>query len=139
MLKKYAPYILLLFAALLLYYVLTNQRRHNKKESIEITTNGVPGGEGFQRNPEKITYTKHARCRMDCRHINEAEVKEILQNGKVNVNKIEEDNRGRTYPLEGKTTGDKYLRIVVAPKKNETVIVTVIDLDADLPCDCSTP
>lgn len=138
MLKKYAPYIVLLFAALLLFYVLTKQRGSNRKEHIEVTTDVTNGNEGFNRNPEKITYTKHARCRMACRHIDETEVIEILQTGKVNVNKIEEDNRGKTYPLEGKTGKDKYVRIVVAPRKNETVIVTVIDLDADWECDCST-
>lgn len=138
MLKKYAPYILLMLGALLLFYVLSNQRGTSKTEHIAVTTDAVNGNEGFNRNPEKITYTKHARCRMECRHIDETEVKEILQTGKVNVNKIEEDNRGKTYPLEGKTSKDKYVRIVVAPRKNETVIVTVIDLDAEWQCDCST-
>jgi len=127
-----------MFAALLLYYVKTNQRGGNNKDHISVTAGDGNGSEGFSRNPGKITYTKHARCRMECRHIDETEVNEILQHGKVNVNKIEEDNRGKTYPLEGKTSKDKFVRIVVAPKKNETVIVTVIDLDSDWPCDCST-
>ncbi len=135
MLKKYVPYILLMFAALVLYFIKTHQRNANQKE--HITIDAATAEEGFNRNPETITYTKHGRCRMDCRHITEAEIKEILQNGKVNVNKIEQDERGRTYPIEGKTSTDKFVRIVVAPKKNETVIVTVIDLDKDWPCDCN--
>ena len=36
----------------------------------------------FRHN--SIAYTKHARCRMDCRQIDEQEVKEIVQNGKIN-------------------------------------------------------
>jgi len=73
---------------------------------------------------------------MDCRHITEAEVKEILEDGKVNERKIEEDDRGTTYPLEGEAEGH-HLRIVFAPKGTDAVeVVTCIDLDTDWPCDC---
>lgn len=137
MLKKYAPYILLLFAALLLYYVKSNQRGNNKKDNVEVVKDAVINNEGFSRNPEKIIYTKHARCRMECRHITEDEVTEILQNGKVNEAKIDDGEKGKTYPLDGKTHNDKMVRIVVAPKRNDLVIVTVIDLDKDWPCDCT--
>src|SRR4051812_37137836 len=123
MLKKYAPYIVLLFAALLLYWVLTNQRG-TKRERVSLTAATVNVDEGFTRNPEKIIYTKHAQCRMECRHINETEVREILQSGKLNANKIGEDERGKTYPLEGKTGKDKFIRIVIAPKKKDIVVVT---------------
>ena len=136
-LKKYAPYIVLLLAALLLFYLKTHQRGSNTRNNIEVTTDAVTGDEPFSRNPENIIYTKHARCRMDCRHITEEEVKEILQTGKLNSDKIEEGEKGPTYPLEGRTKADKMMRIVVAPKKNDLVIVTVIDLDKDWPCgDC---
>lgn len=74
---------------------------------------------------------------MECRHITEEEVKEILQTGEVVANKVEEDSRGKTYPIDGRTKEDKMVRIVVAPKRNNLVIVTVIDLDNDWPCgDC---
>src|ERR1043165_9799367 len=33
----------------------------------------------LNRNPTSIHYSKHARCRMDCRHISESEVREILR------------------------------------------------------------
>jgi len=136
MLKKYSPYILLALAGLLLLYVKSHQRHGNVKEQLELFTDAVNTGEGFSRQPEKITYTKHARCRMECRHISEADVKELIQNGKLNKEKVQESDMGKTYPLDGKTTGDKMLRIVVAPKKNDLVVVTVIDLDTDWPCDC---
>ena len=136
MLKKYAPYLLLLFALLLLFFILRNQRGSTEKEHIQITTHAAVD-EGFTRHPQHIIFTQHARCRMQCRHINEQEVKEILQSGKVILNKIEEDERGKTFPLEGKTASDKFVRIVVAPRKNDVVIVTVIDLDSDWQCDCS--
>jgi hypothetical protein len=36
---------------------------------------------------QQIYYTKHAQCRMDCRQIDESEVKEILQDGEINYSK----------------------------------------------------
>ncbi len=134
MLKKYAPYIVLLIAALLLFFVKRNQHGGNTSQNLEITANT---SEGFSRRPDNIIYTQHSRCRMGCRHITEEEVKDILENGKVVTSKIEEDARGKTYPIDGKTKGDKLVRIVVAPRKKDLVIVTVIDLDTDWPCDCT--
>lgn len=136
MLKRYAPYILLLLAAVLLYYVKTHQRGSKGNSQTE-TTSQVNSNEGFSRQPEKIIYTRHARCRMECRHISESEVLEILKTGKLNTKKIVVEERGRSYPLEGKTAADKLVRIVVAPKGNDLVVVTVIDLDTDWPCDCN--
>lgn len=137
MLKKYAPYIVLLVAALVFFFLKRHQRGPDNRQHTAITTDAVRTDEGFNRFPDSIIYTKHARCRMDCRHITEAEIKQILETGKLKSEKIQEDERGKTYPLEGKTTADKMVRIVVAPKKNNIVVVTVIDLDTDWPCgDC---
>lgn len=135
--KKYLLYIVLLAAVVLLGYVRSNQHNHypGKKQEDNITI-PVNTEEGFNRHPEKIIYSKHAKCRMDCRHIDETEVKEVLDNGTVNYNKIEEDNRGKTFPLEGITHDKQHVRIVVASKRNDLVIVTVIDLDKDWYCDC---
>lgn len=137
MLKRYAPYILLLAAGFFYYFVTKNQRGSTARPETTINTEAVRANEGFTRTPDSIIYTKHARCRMACRHITEPEVREILETGKVNERKIEEDERGKTYPLEGRTKEDKMLRVVVAPKRNNIVVVTVIDLDTNWPCgDC---
>ena len=62
---------------------------------------------------------------------------EILQSGNINFNKVENDARGKTYPLEGTTHDKQRVRIVFAPKPNgEMVVVTCIDLDTDWSCDC---
>jgi hypothetical protein len=136
MTKKYLPFIVLIGAALLLFYVKKNQRgsfpvNPNTEISIPVIT-----GEAFNRNAQKIIYSKHARCRMECRHIDESEVLEILKTGKINEAKIEEDSRGKTYPLEGKTHDNQNVRIVFAQKQEEMVVVTVIDLDKEWACDC---
>lgn len=134
--KKYLPYIVLIAAVLLLWYIKKNQRGpvpSNPSTEINVP---VKIEEPFNRNVEKIIYSKHARCRMDCRHIDESEVLEILQKGQLNAEKIESDERGKTFPLEGITHDKQHVRIVFAPKEEELVVVTVIDLDKEWACDC---
>ena len=149
MLKKYFPFFALAAAAILFWYIKNNQRGHVAvrppagQEDTRITVpvpspdNTTNREEGFNRRVAHISYSKHARCRMACRHIDETEVKEILENGTVNYEKVENDGRGNTYPLEGVTHDRQHVRIVFAPKDNgEVVVVTCIDLDKDWSCDC---
>jgi len=147
MLKKYLPFIFLLGAVGLFIYVKMHQRGKQadqpKKENVTIT---VPSAEppsdqqvrddGIDRTTTHIFYSKHARCRMECRHIDESEIKEILKDGKLNTNKIEEDERGKIYPLEGVTHDNQRVRVVFAPKPDGLLVVTCIDLDHDWGCDC---
>ena len=149
MLKKYLPYLLLIAAGLLFYFVKKNQRgnRINKPETEQVTERiTVPAilpqdekkeeVEGFNRNATNIIFSKHAKCRMDCRKIDESEVKEILRSGTINRKKIQNDKRGKTYPVEGFTHDKQHVRIVFAPKDDCLVVVTVIDLDTEWKCDC---
>lgn len=132
MLKKYFPLIALLAAALLFFWIKKNQR--GKPVHISVNSSGK---DPFDRNAGLIIYSKHALCRMDCRHIDKSEVKEILEKGEVNYDKIEESPQGRSYPLEGTTHDQQHVRIVFAPHENELVVVTVIDLEKEWPCDCN--
>lgn len=149
MLKKYLPYIILLVAAFLLWFIKSHQRGANKyvkpvTEKVEPVApapvnNNAGAAENnspIDRTPEHLIYTKHARCRMECRHIDETEVQEILKDGVINYKKVEEDERGKSYPLEGFTHDKQHVRIVFAPKRNDLVVVTVIDLEREWPCDC---
>lgn len=149
MLKKYLPFIFLIAAALLLFYIKKNQRGDMPQRPVteqtadRITVPAVfPADEktdeieGFNRNTSNIIFSKHAKCRMDCRKIDESEVKEILKNGKINYKKIQSDKRGKTYPVEGYTHDRQHVRIVFAPKDDGLVVVTVIDLETDWKCDC---
>ena len=144
--KKYLPYIFLLAAAAVFIYILKHQRGPLPGPSISnevIPTDSYPvantttqDNEPFDRHTAHLIYSKHARCRMECRHIDESEVKEILETGKLNSNKIEASDKGKSYPLEGVTHDKQHVRIVFAPKKESVVVVTVIDLDNEWPCDC---
>ncbi|MES2431575.1 MAG: DUF4258 domain-containing protein [Bacteroidota bacterium] len=136
MLKKYLPLLLVILAGSLLYYVKSHQRGKTYNPSTENVTVPVNTEAIFSRDTNQLIYSKHARCRMDCRNIDESEVKEILAKGTINYEKIRSDNRGKTYPLEGITHDKQRVRIVVAPKANETEVVTVIDMDTEWDCDC---
>lgn len=111
----------------------TNQQESRKGK----TNSSSESNLDFFRDPEAEYYfTKHARCRMECRHITQMEVKEIVRKAEVNYNKSELDApKGPTYALEGYTSKDKqHVRIIVAPKQRHLSIVTVIDLDEDWEC-----
>jgi hypothetical protein len=91
----------------------------------------------IDRHPGKLIYTKHARCRMDCRHIDEAEVEDILAKGRINYRKSEPAGRpDPKYALEGATRDGQQVRIIFAPAKRGMVVITVIDLDTDWSCNC---
>jgi hypothetical protein len=131
--KRWLPLATLLVLALLLLFIKRMQRGKNTSpERIEINIQNAE--QAINRNA-KISYSKHARCRMQCRYIDEDEVREILQQGEINVKRIQSDNRGLTYPLEGVTRDKQRVRIVFAPKgQSEVLVVTCIDLDTDWPC-----
>lgn len=121
------------------------QHRSNKKNhynpppppSTAPDNGSAASDEVIDRHPGKLIYTKHARCRMDCRHIDEAEVEEILANGRINYRKSEPAGRpDPKYALEGNTRDGQQVRIIFAPAKRGMVVITVIDLDTDWSCNC---
>ena len=73
---------------------------------------------------------------MECREIDESEVKEIWQKGILNEDKIEKSSKGSSYPLEGRTHDGQRVRIVFAPQGEKLVVVTVIDLEKEWACEC---
>ena len=115
------------------FWVKKNQRGRLQERRIE---KKAAGHSPLNRNTSLIEYSKHARCRMDCRQIDESEVKEILAAGVINEDKIQTSEKGTSYPLEGRTHDGQNVRIVFAPKAEKLVVVTVIDLDREWVCDC---
>lgn len=93
---------------------------------------------------QKLEYSKHAACRMECRHITEAEIRElvgkgqVLGKGKVNYDKSDvHDKPYPTYAIEGVTAGGKNLRIIIADCDTISKVVTTIDLKNDVDsCEC---
>lgn len=149
-LKKALPYLFLLLLLVVLVFVRTcksssnitdNEKTKNRTEDVrnndDQKTDNQKNNLDIFRDPSADYYfTKHARCRMKCRHITQEEVKEIVQKAEVNYHKSELDaEQGPKYALEGYTSGEKqHVRIIVAPKQRHLTIVTVIDLDYDWEC-----
>lgn len=136
--KKLLGLIIVVLIAFLLVFVRTKRNTQPISLTPKANSVGSHAGDGLVRNPSKIHYSKHARCRMECRHIDETEVKEILANGQINFGKSELNNakcRNR-YAVEGRSKDAQDLRIIVAPCGDEETVVTVIDLGRDWSCDC---
>lgn len=136
--KKYGLYILVLVAAALLYKFSGVSNQKQQQSPVTITT-GNAGEDDFpiDRNTLRLIYTKHARCRMGCRHIDETEVKEILHKGVVNYHKSQYQNTNHPkYAVEGWSHDRQHLRIVFAPEKEALVVVTCIDLENEFDCHC---
>jgi hypothetical protein len=148
--KKALPYILLLILLVAAVMIrrcnsfkntTDNQKEKRRTEDVrnptEPKTDNQKASLDVFRDPSSEYYfTKHARCRMKCRHITQEEVKEIVMKANVNYNKSDLDAaQGPKYAMEGVTRNDRqHVRIIVAPKERHLTIVTVIDLDEDWNC-----
>lgn len=126
--KKRGPSLILVIVIAMGVIFMARSRREKRNE----------GDTGFNRSETRLIYTKHARCRMDCRMIDETEVKEILEKGKINYSKSEpNDKPDPKYALEGITHDGQSVRIVFAPSKRGMVVITVIDLEREWQCNCN--
>jgi hypothetical protein len=91
----------------------------------------------FNRNPSRIEYTKHALCRMDCRHIDANDITAILKNGEINFYKSNlKDKPCPTFALQGITATGEHIRVIVAQCGKVAKIVTCYNLRQDFDCDC---
>ncbi|HMS53494.1 MAG TPA: DUF4258 domain-containing protein [Chitinophagales bacterium] len=118
-----------------------NQNRGSDNETPPAAPpNAKPGTDEYilySLRTNKLIYTDHARCRMDCRHITEKEVKEILGIGKINHTKSHPDDLPcPSYAIEGKTSSNKEVRFVFALCEETTKVVTVIQLKKEFKCNC---
>lgn len=143
-LKKAVPLLLVAALAVLLFVArrCKNEQTARPKTDVSNTnakrsTNTTDRNKGFDRRVSYIEYSNHAKCRMQCRKISQAEVEEIMRDGKINYNKSDLQNaRCPQYALEGVTADDQEVRIVFAQCNEKSVVVTVIDLDTEWSCSC---
>lgn len=142
--KKWAPYILIgiLLVVLLVVKFVKGKEETTVKPKTTTTkkdpaSNTTDRDRGFDRRTTLLEYSKHAKCRMQCRKISQAEVEEIMRDGKINYNKSDLQNaRCPRYAVEGRTNDDQRVRIVYAQCNEATTVVTVIDLETDFSCSC---
>jgi hypothetical protein len=91
----------------------------------------------FDRNI-RLVFTRHARCRMDCRHITEKEIHEILDEGTINYTKSEPKARpDPRYAVEGYTAEQQHLRIIIAPEEKKLIVITCIEIGVEWSCHCN--
>lgn len=120
-------YIILILIAVALYWYL----QQGAKAPVE------PSRPGQEEQIGELRFSRHARCRMDCRHIDESEVREILQKGTINYAKSEPEARpDPKYAYEGRTHDGQQVRIIIAKAPAKWVVVTVIDLKQEWQCAC---
>ncbi|MBX2931363.1 MAG: DUF4258 domain-containing protein [Chitinophagaceae bacterium] len=132
--KKASPYLVLIVLVVAAIVIRNCTGKNNISSNKEVTIRQ----RGLNRNPAHINYSKHARCRMDCRKVDEREVVYILKNGKINYNKsdLKGADCNKKYAVEGISQDKQRLRIVFAPCNDEVTVVTCIDLDTDWECNC---
>lgn len=93
--------------------------------------------EPVNRQESHLIYTHHARCRMDCRHITEKEIREILERGTINNAKSDPNGKpDPKYAFDGYTQEGQHLRVIFAPEHNGLVVITCIDLATEWQCNC---
>ncbi len=141
--KKLVPIILVLALAALTFIIRQCKNETSSRSRTTVTNatkkeqGAVDRDRGFDRRISYLEYSKHAKCRMECRKISQAEVEELMQNGKINYNKSDLQNtRCPRYAVEGVTRDNQKTRIVFAQCNDKTTVVTVIDLDTEWSCDC---
>ena len=87
---------------------------------------------------QPLDYTQHARCRMACRNISEAEVVSILKEGTINYKKSDvNDTPCASYAVEGNTNDSQKVRIVFGACNGKTKVITCIDIGVEHECSCN--
>ena len=144
--KKWIPYILIVLMIIAIIVIKQQKSNNDPVPKPKVTNNDKPKDpasnptdrdKGFDRRTSLLKYSNHAKCRMLCRKISQAEVEEIMREGKINYNKSDLQNaRCPRYAVEGMTSDDQRVRIVYAQCNESTPVVTVIDLETDFQCRC---
>lgn len=130
--KNWNTYRLIILVVIIISFFFARTCRRDEPVNIPSTLPSI------NRNIKNLIYTKHAKCRMECREIDASEIKEILHDGKINYNKSKLNEMGDpTYALEGYSHDKQHLRIVFAQKTDALIVVTCIDLDKEWQCNCN--
>lgn len=144
--KKWLPRILILLMVVAVIVAKTCKYSNYSHRKPGVTTNDnrkdpasnkTGRDKAFDRRTVLLEYSNHAKCRMQCRHISQAEVEEIMRDGEINYNKSDlQNDRCPRYAVEGITQDNQNVRIVFAQCNEKTEVVTVIDLNTEWSCHC---
>ncbi len=83
-------------------------------------------------NSQTIIFSKQANCSMQCRGINQEDVKYLLKGGSVNLGKSEVHAKPNpNYAVDGYTKNHHHLRIMIADCGDTSKIISTIDLASE--------
>jgi hypothetical protein len=130
--SKAKPFIFLLILVLAVIFI-SKWRGVQQKAQPEVERRE----RGFDRRVSTLEYTKHALCRMDCRHISKADIADIMRSGEINYAKTDVNDRPcPTYAVQGYSNDGQHLRVIFAQCQTKTKVVTCYDLEKDFECHC---
>ncbi len=114
---------------------------NNNNKGNEPNNGGNSSPAALSYKGKKLILTKHAKCRMECRYIDEGEIMEIIAQNNVNARKstdTAENGKCPTTAFEGVSSDEQQLRIIVAYCNGEDLarVVTVIDTGNEFSCTC---
>jgi uncharacterized DUF497 family protein len=112
------------------------QKRRNQQEPQEVITQQTTFKLRGYTDSTQLMFTKNATCKMECLTISEADVRQVLKDGLVNTERSELDQPEKKFAVEGAASESKTLRVVVVPKGNALLLITVIRIDKKENCDC---
>src|SRR5687767_223704 len=115
--KKALPafFLVLLVAIVIVFIRRTPEPRANSNGNDPVAA---------YRTGKSIVYSKHARCRMECRKISEREIREVLREGVINPGKSEPERNHPRYALEDVTEEGQKVRLVIALENAQAVVIT---------------
>jgi hypothetical protein len=112
------------------------QRRRNQQEPQEVIQQNTTFKLRGYTDSTKLYFTKMATCKMECLTVSEAELRSVLKDGLVNVERSELDTPEKKFAIEGMSSDGKELRVIAVPKGNALLMITVIRTDKKEQCDC---
>lgn len=133
--KKLVFVLLVVLAVIAVVIRQCNRTGEEKAQSRRAGSTDERASRGLKRDARLLFFSKHAKCRMECRQITQREVAEVLEYGNINYKKSDlQDARGPEYAVEGTTSDRQRVRVIFAQKKTQITVVTVIDLDNEWNC-----
>ena len=133
--KKLLPFLLLVIMAMAVFWLQQRAGRPpaTRRNDSPATINR---DRGFARQVADLVYSKHARCRMNCRQISESDIKDIMRTGNINYQKSDLDKRCPVYAVQGTTNDGEHLRVIFAQCHEKTTVVTCYHTDKEFECYC---
>jgi hypothetical protein len=122
-------FVLLLLLASFFVYRWGNLRNSGPEDQLR--------NQGFDRRISTLQYTRHALCRMDCRHISKQEIEEIMRAGEINYAKSNSgDKPCPTFAVQGHTGDGQQIEVIFGQCERETKVITCYELEREYECFC---